>query len=237
MLRSAWGQRWKNKQFKGKTSKTCTDSSLHTLLWSDSKLALFCYSRQRNDIQSSLFNKGSLWPFTHGRNSFWYVRTSTKCKKENKYLRDKIATSARKLSSKILDWNSFEVYVTCGMIPSNKSSDVVELAKPLLKTATRVQGGAEALIHAMKTVLEHGESKSVILVDEMNMLICSTDARHNVQVFCPKFSPILINTHRELSRMMLLGRNEFFSWKGTIQGDSLVLSFYAIGIRPLLRTH
>ena len=61
------------------------------------------------------------------------------------------------------------------MIPSNKSSDVVELAKPLLKTATRVQGGAEALIHAMKTVLEHGESKSVILVDEMNMLICSID--------------------------------------------------------------
>ena len=160
---------------KGKTSKTCTDSSLHTLLWSDSKLALFCYSRQRNDIQSSLFNKGSLWPFTHGRNSFWYVRTSTKCKKENKYLRDKIATSARKLSSKILDWNSFEVYVTCGMIPSNKSSDVVELAKPLLQTATRVQGGAETLIHAMKTVLEHGESKSVILVDEMNMLICSID--------------------------------------------------------------
>ena len=45
MLRNAWGQRWKNKQFKGKTSKTCTDSSLHTLLWSDSKLALFCYSR------------------------------------------------------------------------------------------------------------------------------------------------------------------------------------------------
>ena len=213
------------------------DEKISNLKEKHPKLALFCYSRQRNDIQSSLFNKGSLWPFTHGRNSFWYVRTSTKCKKENKYLRDKIATSARKLSSKILDWNSFEVYVTCGMIPSNKSSDVVELAKPLLQTATRVQGGAEALIHAMKTVLEHGESKSVILVDEMNMLICSTDARHNVQVFCPKFSPILINTHRELSRMMFLGRNEFFSWKGTIQGDSLVLSFYAIGIRPLLRTH
>lgn len=55
-----------------------------------------------------------------------------------------------------------------------------------------------------------------------------------MQVLCPQYSLILINTYRETSRMIFLGKIEVMSQEDTTQGDNPEMSFYAIGITPRL---
>ena len=74
---------------------------------------------------------------------FRHILTSTSHKKENKDLRDQIAILTRKLASKIiLDPNSLGAYVTCWMIPLNKSPGVkpIGVGEVLKKTIGKVIG-------------------------------------------------------------------------------------------------
>ena len=90
----------------------------------------------------------------------------------------------------------------------------------------------------MENIFKDDETEAVSLVDASNALTLLNHlvALHKVQVLCPQFSPILINTYREISRMVFLEKNEIMSREDTIQGDNLEMSFYAIGITPLLRS-
>lgn len=90
----------------------------------------------------------------------------------------------------------------------------------------------------MGNIFKDNETEAVSLVDASNALTLLNHlvALHKVQVLCPQFSPILINTYREISRMVFLEKNEIMSREDTTQGDNLEMSFYAIGITPLLRS-
>ena len=108
-------------------------------------------------------------------NQYRHVPTSHKYKKENKQTREQISALTTMLASEILDPTSIEVLVACRLIPLNKNpgvrpigvgevlkriigkclgwvlkKDIQEEAGPL-QTATRLQRGAEAAIHSMKT--------------------------------------------------------------------------------------
>ena len=88
----------------------------------------------------------------------------------------------------------------------------------------------------MKNIFEGDETEVVILIKASNTFnsLSHMVALHNVYVLCTQFSPILINTYREPSRMIVLGKDEIMSREGTTQGDNLAMSSYAIGITPLV---
>ena len=108
--------------------------------------------------------------------------------------------------------------------------DIQEAAGPL-QTATGLQGGAEAAIHSMKIIFEHEDTEAVILVDASNAFnsLNRQAALHNIQILCPNFSTVLINTYRIPGRMIVLGSKDILSTEGTTQGDNLAMSFYALG--------
>ena len=113
--------------------------------------------------------------------------------------------------------------------------DIQSAAGPL-QASTGLKGGAEAAIHTMKDLFESEETDAVILVDASNAFnsLNRAVAFHNIQYTCPEFSIILINTYRELSRLIVLGKWEISSQEGTTQGDNLAMPFYALGTTTLL---
>ena len=57
---------------------------------------------------------------------------------------------------------------------------------------------------------------------------------HNIRVICPAISTILINMYRISTRLFISGGGETLSQEGTIQGDNLAMSFYALGTSVLI---
>ena len=105
-----------------------------------------------------------------------------------------------------------------------------------LQMATGIQSGVEAAIHAMKEIFKHEDTEGVVLVDASNAFISlnRSAAIHNIQITCPQFSTILINTYRLPVRMVIYGNKDISSVEGTTQGDNLAMSFYALGNVPVL---
>ena len=105
--------------------------------------------------------------------------------------------------------------------------EIQEAAGPL-QVATGLNAGAEAAIHAMRTIFAQDSTEAVILVDASNAFnfLNRRVALHNIQITCPPFSTIMINTYRQPSRMVAL--------EGTTQGDNLAMPFYALGTSILL---
>ena len=90
--------------------------------------------------------------------------------------------------------------------------DVQEPARPL-QIATGLKAGAEAAIHSMRLIFEDSSTEAVILVDVNNAFnsINRKVALNNIQVTCPSFSKILINTCRSPSRLIILDGAEIQS--------------------------
>ena len=204
--------------------------------------------------------KGAGGPSHMDAEQYRHILTSKKFKKENKELREQIARLARKLATEVTDPKTLEAYVACRLIPLNKNpgvrpigvgeilrrlvgkcvgwvlkDDIQEAAGPL-QVATGLQNGAEAAIHAMKQIYESDETDAVILIDASNAFnsLNRMAALHNIQILCPQFATILINTYRIPVRMIVYGGRDIWSAEGTTQGDNLAMSFYALGIAPLL---
>ena len=204
--------------------------------------------------------KGSGGPSQLDSEQFNHILLSKKFKKEGKDLREEIAVLARKLASDLLDPESLEPVLACRLIALNKNpgvrpigigevlrriigksvswvlkDDVQEAAGPL-QTATGLNNGAEAAIHAMREIFTHDTTDAVILVDAKNAFnsLNRKVALHNLQIICPPMSTIMINTYRQPSRLILFGSKEILSEEGTTQGDNLAMSFYALGLTPLL---
>ena len=92
-----------------------------------------------------------------------------------------------------------------------------------LQAAGGAKGGAEAAIHAMRTIFEKEDTEAVILVDASNLFnsLNRQVALHNVQRTCPAFATILINTSRVSSRLAVSGGAEIKSQEGSTQGGNL----------------
>ena len=166
-----------------------------------------------------------------------HILVGSKFKKEGKDLREQIALLARKIATKVVDPLCLESYMACRLIPLNKNPGVrpigigeilrhiigksigwilkmdIQSAAGPLQASTGIKGGAEAAIHTMKDLFESEETDAVILVDASNAFnsLNRVVALHNIQYTCPEFSVILINTYREPSRLIVLGKWEISS--------------------------
>ena len=105
-----------------------------------------------------------------------------------------------------------------------------------MQVSAGVKAGAEAAIHAMKHIYEKEGTDAVILVDAANAFnrLNRAIALHNIQVLCPPFATILINTYRIPTRLFITGGGEIASTEGTTQGDALAMPFYGVSITPII---
>ena len=205
--------------------------------------------------------KGSGGPSQLDSEQFHTILLSKKFKKEGKELREQIATLARKIATQIVDPIPLQALTACRLIALNKNpgvrpigigetlrriigksiswslkEEIQEAAGPL-QMATGLRSGAEAAIHSMREIFASENTDAVILVDARNAFnsLNRETALHNIQIICPPMSTVVINTYRNGSRMILFGANDILSVEGTTQGDNLAMSFYALGLTPLIR--
>ena len=66
------------------------------------------------------------------------------------------------------------------------------------------------------------------------MEISTKAALHNIQILCPPFATILLNTYRAATELFVQDAI-IFSREGTTQGDPLAMPMYALGILPLIQ--
>ena len=87
----------------------------------------------------------------------------------------------------------------------------------------------------MKLIFEDEKTEAVILVDARNAFnsLNRQASLHNIQIICPHFSTVLINTYREHTRMIVMGSKSIMLAEGTTQGDNLAMAFYALGTAHL----
>ena len=218
--------------------------------------------------KAASLTKGAAGPSKLDAEQFKIMLVSNKFRKEGQDLRENIAIMAKKLATQIVDLATLEAYTACNLIPLDKGGekldvrpigvgevlrriirkviswtlkDDIQLAAGPLQTATGLESGAEAAIHAMKEIFDDAECEAVILVDATNAFntLNRKVALHNIQYICPPFSNILINTYRNSSRLIISCEREILSQEGTTQGDTLAMQFYALGtvlIQLRLRT-
>ena len=103
----------------------------------------------------------------------------------------------------------------------------IQEAAGSLQMATGLQSGAEAAINSMKEISDDEQTDAVILVDASNAFnsLNRNAALHNIQILCPQFSTILINTYRLPVRTIVFGSKDLLSNEGTTQGNNLAMSF------------
>ena len=210
--------------------------------------------------KATRLTKGSGGPSQLDAEQYRHIILSTNFKKESKELREKVAILAKRLATTMVDPSSIEALTACRLIPLNKNpgirpigigevlrriigksitwvlrDEIQEAAGPL-QVATGLNAGAEAAIHAMRTIFAQDSTEAVILVDASNAFnsLNRRVALHNIQITCPPFSTIMINTYRQPSRMIVLGASDISSAEGTTQGDNLAMPFYALGTSMLL---
>ena len=212
--------------------------------------------------KAARMTKGAAGPSQLDAEQFRRILCTNSFKTEGKLLREQIACLARSIASTIIDPELLEAYVACRLIPLNKnpgvrpigigeilrriigksigwvlSSDIQE-AGGSLQASTGLKGGAEAAIHLMRDIFNENETDGVILVDASNAFNSMNRqvALHNIRYICLPFSIALINTYRIPSRLFVSGGKEMSSQEGTTQGDNLAMSFYGLGINPLLKS-
>ena len=82
--------------------------------------------------------------------------------------------------------------------------DIQQAGGPL-QTSTDLQGSAEAAIHSMKLIFTKESTDRVILVDSSNLFNSQNRkaALHNIQIICPEFLTVFVNTYRLPVRMFI----------------------------------
>ena len=151
------------------------------------------------------------------------------------------------LASEIVDSYSVEALVACRLIPVSENpgvqpigvgevicrfigwvmkKDIQETAGQL-QMATGLQSGAEAVIHSMKEIFGDEQTDAFILVDASNVFnsLNRNAALHIIQLLCPQFSTILVNTYRLPLRKIVFGSKDIVSNEGTTQAlKAIILS-------------
>ena len=138
-----------------------------------------------------------------------------------------IGETLRRVVGKVISW----VVKTDAMIAAGP-----------LQVAAGIKSGAEGTIHAIRELFEEDDdSEALILIDAQNAFnsMNRAAALHNIQIICPEVSTYVINTYRSPPRLIIKGDknigDEISSFEGTTQGDNLGMTFYCLGILPILR--
>ena len=95
--------------------------------------------------------------------------------------------------------------------------------------------GCEAAFHAMKELVDLPMTQAALFVDATNAFnnLNRSVTLRNLPVVCPALAPILINTYREPSSLVVGGKC-LLSRECTTQGDPLAMAMYALGMIPLI---
>ena len=180
--------------------------------------------------------------------------------KESTDLCEAIAALARRICTEPVDPTGLQAFLSCRLIPLNKNpgvrpigvcevirrivgkallgtikNDVLKSAGPFQLCAGQ-EAGAEAAIHAMRTVFNEETTDAVLFVDASNAFnnLNRKVALHNIQFVCPQIATALINCYRQSSHLFVGGRI-LLSDEGTTQGDPLAMAMFALATVPLIR--
>ena len=215
-----------------------------------------CYFHEINEImiaKAASLTKGAGGSSHLDSDQFCHMLKGKTFKTEAKELREQTAVLARTLASTIVDPKSIEALTTCRLIPLNKnpgvrligvgeilrriigkainwiSKDNMQESAGLLQTVTSLTAGAEAAVHSVWLIFKDSSTEAIILVHANNAFTnINRKVALHIQITCPLFSKMLINTYCSPLRLIIVGGAEIQSTEGTTQGDNLAMSFYAL---------
>ena len=179
--------------------------------------------------------------------------------------REAIALMTRKMCTDMLDTDempSIEAMLGCRLLPLNKNPGcrpigIGEILRRIMsKAAMSVftddviqssgsvqicaghKGGAEAAIHAVRTMFEDNDDYAVILIDASNAFnsINRKAALHNIGVLCPIMHTFACNLYQPRVRLFVQGGAEISSTEGTTQGGPESMAIYALATIPILNS-
>ena len=161
-----------------------------------------------------------------------------------------LACVARKIATLNVDPNGLAAYTACRLIALNKNPGVRPIGvgkaacriigKAILKVikpdVLRVTGnlqlcmrrsrrGAEAAVHAIRTLFQDESTDAALLVDASNAFnrLNRQVALRNFQSICPTLAIVATNLYREESKLFIDGEI-LLSQEGVTQGDPLAMA-------------
>lgn len=207
---------------------------------------------------AALRTQGAAGP--SGIDAVGWRRLCTGFQRESADLCRAIAAFARRLCTSCVDPDGLRAFLACRLIPLNKNpgvrpigicevvrrivgkavmatikTDVLQAVGPLQLCAGQ-NAGAEAAVHAIRTVFEDPDTDAVIFVDASNAFnnLNRQVALANIARLCPAISTVLVNCYRHPSPLFV-GGSSLLSQEGTTQGDPLAMAMFALATVPLIR--
>ena len=195
-----------------------------------------------------------------GLDAYAWRRLCSSFRTASEYLCSALAATGRRLCSSHIHPENLSAFTACRLIPLNKcpgvrpigigevprriiakavlsilSNEIQDAAGPLQVCAGQ-EGGCEAAVHVMRQFFSEKDVEGVLLVDATNAFnsINRNASLHNIQLICPSFSQILVNTYQAPIRCIISGEGEITSSEGTTQGDPLAMAMYVLVVNPLI---
>ena len=207
--------------------------------------------------RSALRTFGAAGP--SGVDSWSWRRFCSAFGKASSDLCNALASFGRRICSSYVDPKSISAYTASRLIPLDKNPGirpigVAEVCRRILGKAilsvckydiitsvcpyqlcAGIDAGCEAAFHAMKELVDLPMTQAALFVDATNAFnnLNRSVTLRNLPVVCPALAPVLINTYREPSSLVVGGKC-LLSREGTTQGDPLAMAMYALGTIPLI---
>ena len=106
------------------------------------------------------------------------------------------------------------------------NNDILSATAPL-QVCAGLLGGAEAAIHAIRSMYEDDKTEVILLVDADNAFnrLNRQTALHNIQYICPDIAHYIVNTYRTPSKLFISNTDEaILSQVGVTQGDNSAMA-------------
>ena len=115
----------------------------------------------------------------------------------------------------------------------------IQTAPGCLQTCTGLRSGIEAAIHATHKSWDHPSTQCLLQVDVDNAFnrLNRNVALHNIKEICPSLVTYLHNHYQSAANLFVKDdckQEVFLSDEGCTQGDPSAMSFYALGVKPLV---
>ena len=210
----------------------------------------------------ALRTKGSGSPSGVDAKGFKRILACMSFKRSSTNLCEAIATLTRRLCTEFVNLLTIEPIVVSCLIPLDKGNGEVhpigmgKVIRRIItgKCVTRVvkqdvinasgatqvcagqKSGGEATVHAMHSIFQADETDATLLADTSNAFnsLNRVAALNNIRVLCPLSATYVTNTYRVPARLFVVGGSELKSTEGTMQGDPLAMSVYAISLQLLI---
>ena len=189
------------------------------------------------------------------------ILCSRKFGKQGIELRSAVSALARKLATEQVNPAALSIFLASRLIPLEKANGgtrpigvgetlrrvvtkaIIGLCKTAAKESAGIKqlaaghrSGCEAAVHGLREHFESPETEAVILLDAENAFNSMNRklAVHNIKYMCPEVAQFLANSYQAPSKLRV-GEVTIMSEEGWTQGDVGAMTYYAMGLMPLLR--